>query len=65
MGGELCLKLACHTPHARQHTHIRSQVSKLLIIPFVCIVEGVWHRRRYTIWVLCSIFLVVIGVAVV
>ncbi len=42
-----------------------SQISKLLIIPFVCVVEAVWLKRRYTTAVLASMVVVVFGVGVV
>lgn len=41
------------------------QVSKLLIIPFVCLVEYIWLRRRFTVPAVISILIVVAGVAVV
>jgi solute carrier family 35 protein E3 len=41
------------------------QIAKLLIIPFVCLVELFWMGRRFTTPVVCSILLVILGVAVV
>lgn len=41
------------------------QIAKLLIIPFVCIVELFWFGRRFTPPVVGSILLVILGVAVV
>jgi hypothetical protein len=41
------------------------QIAKLLIIPFVCGVEAVWMRRRFTPPVLVAIATVVSGVAIV
>jgi solute carrier family 35 protein E3 len=42
-----------------------NQIAKLLIIPFVCLVELFWMGRRFTTPVVCSILLVILGVAVV
>eukprot|EP00798_Chlamydomonas_sp_ICE-L_P031301 gene31301-6449_t len=41
------------------------QISKLLIIPFVCLVEGVWLGRKFSFHSIVSIIAVVIGVAIV
>lgn len=41
------------------------QIAKLLIIPFVCLVELFWMKRRFTAPVVCSILVVVAGVAIV
>lgn len=41
------------------------QIAKLLIIPFVCLVELFWMKRRFTVPVVCSILVVVTGVAIV
>jgi solute carrier family 35 protein E3 len=41
------------------------QIAKLLIIPFVCVVELVWMKRQFTPRVVCSILTVVAGVAIV
>ncbi|KAG2427131.1 hypothetical protein HXX76_012641 [Chlamydomonas incerta] len=41
------------------------QISKLLIIPFVCLVEFVWFNRAFTVPMVGSILVVVVGVAVV
>lgn len=43
----------------------RCQIAKLLIIPFVCLVELFWMKRRFTTPVVCSILTVVLGVGVV
>lgn len=41
------------------------QVAKLLIIPFVCIVELVWLKKTFTLPVVASVLTVVTGVAIV
>jgi solute carrier family 35 protein E3 len=41
------------------------QVSKLLIIPFVCCVEALWQKRPVTLPVLGAILLVLFGVGIV
>ena len=41
------------------------QVAKLLIIPFVCVVELVWLKRRFTGPVIGSVLTVIIGVGIV
>ncbi|KXZ46534.1 hypothetical protein GPECTOR_42g741 [Gonium pectorale] len=41
------------------------QISKLLIIPFVCLVEYIWFKRRFTPYTVLSILVVVAGVAIV
>lgn len=41
------------------------QVAKLLIIPFVCLVEKFWFGRRFSAGVVASVATVAIGVAVV
>ena len=41
------------------------QVAKLLIIPFVCLVEKFWFKRRFSAGVVASVATVAIGVAVV
>eukprot|EP00879_Flechtneria_rotunda_P001975 GHRR01002150.1.p1 GENE.GHRR01002150.1~~GHRR01002150.1.p1 ORF type:complete len:375 (+),score=101.36 GHRR01002150.1:344-1468(+) len=41
------------------------QIAKLLIIPFVCLVELFWMKRRFTMPVVGSIIIVTCGVAVV
>eukprot|EP00955_Chlamydomonas_euryale_P017901 190732-Chlamydomonas_euryale.AAC.8 len=41
------------------------QIAKLLIIPFVCVVEFVWMNRTFRPPVIGSILTVVLGVAVV
>ncbi len=42
-----------------------TQISKLLIIPFVCLVEALWFGKRFTLPLVLSILVVVAGVAVV
>jgi solute carrier family 35 protein E3 len=41
------------------------QIAKLLIIPFVCVVELVWLKRRFTGPVIGSVLTVIIGVGIV
>lgn len=41
------------------------QVAKLLVIPFVCMVEAVWFNRRFNTATLLSILTVIFGVATV
>lgn len=41
------------------------QMAKLLIIPFVCLVERFWLQRRFSKPVIASIVVVAIGVAIV
>lgn len=41
------------------------QVAKLLIIPFVCLVEKFWFGRRFSAGVIASVATVAVGVAVV
>lgn len=41
------------------------QISKLLIIPFVCGMEAVWLKRPMTLPVLAAISLVILGVGIV
>lgn len=42
-----------------------TQIAKLLIIPFVCLVEYVWLGRRFTPRVVAAVATVVVGVALV
>ena len=44
---------------------VRTQVAKLLIIPFVCMVERCWLGRTFTRPVILSMLVVVGGVAIV
>ena len=44
---------------------MRAQVAKLLIIPFVCMVERCWLGRTFTRPVILSMLVVVGGVAIV
>ena len=41
------------------------QIAKLLIIPFVCLVEKFWLGKEFTRGVVTSVLVVVTGVAVV
>jgi solute carrier family 35 protein E3 len=41
------------------------QIAKLLIIPFVAVMELLWFRRRFTPEVVASMVVVVIGVSIV
>ncbi len=41
------------------------QIAKLLIIPFVCLVEKFWLGKEFTRGVVTSVLIVVTGVAVV
>jgi solute carrier family 35 protein E3 len=41
------------------------QIAKLLIIPFVAVVEMVWYEKRYTPEVTGSMVIVAVGVAIV
>ncbi|GFR45742.1 hypothetical protein Agub_g7158 [Astrephomene gubernaculifera] len=41
------------------------QISKLLIIPFVCLVEYLWFKRKFTLPTVLCILVVVAGVAIV
>ena len=41
------------------------QIAKLLIIPFVCLVEKFWLGRVFTSSVITSVVVVVIGVSIV
>jgi solute carrier family 35 protein E3 len=41
------------------------QIAKLLIIPFVCVVELLYMRKRFSAPVVASIAVVIIGVAIV
>jgi hypothetical protein len=42
-----------------------SQIAKLLIIPFVAVMEMVWFNKRFTPPVAASMVVVVIGVSIV
>jgi len=42
-----------------------SQIAKLLIIPFVCLVEHFWLGKTFSRAVIASVVTVVIGVAIV
>lgn len=44
---------------------MHTQVAKLLIIPFVCMVERCWLGRTFTRPVILSMLVVVAGVAIV
>ena len=41
------------------------QIAKLLIIPFVCLVEHFWLGKRFSVRVIMSVVTVVLGVGVV
>ncbi len=41
------------------------QIAKLLIVPFVCLVERFWLQRHFTRPVIASILVVVAGVGIV
>ena len=41
------------------------QIAKLLIIPFVCLVEKFWLGKEFTRGVVTSVLVVVTGVAIV
>jgi hypothetical protein len=50
------------------HSHRCSaspQIAKLLIIPFVCLVEHFWLGKRFSVRVIMSVVTVVLGVGVV
>ena len=57
--------MAAKQPAAAQRQRCRLQIAKLLIIPFVCLVEKFWLGRRFTPSVVTAITIVVIGVAIV
>jgi solute carrier family 35 protein E3 len=42
-----------------------AQIAKLLIIPFVCLVEHFWLGKTFSRAVIASVVTVVIGVAIV
>jgi len=42
-----------------------AQIAKLLIIPFVCLVERFWLGKTFSRSVIASVLTVVIGVAIV
>ena len=44
---------------------VRAQIVKLLIIPFVCLVEAFWLGKVFTRNVIASVLVVVTGVAIV
>jgi hypothetical protein len=63
---QLAKRLTSGTHNNSSHELLHTlQISKLLIIPFVCVVEATWHKRRYTLPVLGSIVVVICGVAIV
>lgn len=41
------------------------QIAKLLLAPFVCVVESVYFGKRFSINVVLSIFAVLVGVGIV
>ena len=44
---------------------LRAQIAKLLIIPFVCVVEKVWLGKTFSSAIIASVVTVVLGVAIV
>jgi hypothetical protein len=55
----------CDTLHLLP-THLSPvQISKLLIIPFVVLVEAVWLKKRFTIPVIFCVLTVILGVGIV
>lgn len=44
---------------------VSPQIAKLLIIPFVCLVEHFWLGKRFSVRVIMSVVTVVLGVGVV
>ena len=65
-----CRQLACK-PHCQVPgsghalTRLMLQIAKLLIIPFVCLVEKFHLGRKFTPSTVTSIIVVVVGVAIV
>lgn len=55
------------SPRFFQHTSslCNMQIAKLLIIPFVCLVEKFWLGKEFTRGVITSVLVVVSGVAIV
>lgn len=47
------------------HLNCHAQISKLMIIPFVCFVEAFWLKRKFTIPIISCVLVVIAGVAVV
>lgn len=41
------------------------QISKLMIIPFVCFMEAFWMKRKFTLPIIASVLVVIAGVAIV
>lgn len=64
----LCMKYHDHIAKSTETTlQCKSlpQIAKLLIIPFVCLVERLWLQRRFSKPVMASVLVVVLGVAIV
>ena len=56
----VCLLAAGHI-----ECHVCAQIAKLLIIPFVCLVEAFWLGKVFTRSIIGSVLTVVAGVAIV
>jgi len=52
-----------HHHHCLAHALL--QISKLMIIPFVCVMEAYWMKRKFTLPIIASVVVVIAGVAVV
>jgi hypothetical protein len=58
-------------PHRTPNKHAHDtplpppQIAKLLIIPFVAVMEMIWFQKRFTPPVAASMVVVVIGVSIV
>lgn len=46
-------------------THHSVQIAKLMIVPFVCLVEWSWMGKRFNFGRILSVLAAVVGVAVV
>lgn len=57
-----CSKTQLHRAKFGVHT---VQIAKLLIVPFVCLVERFWLQRHFSRPVIASILVVVAGVGIV
>jgi len=55
-----------HSSHAASRAlPPRTQISKLMIIPFVCFMEAFWMKRKFTLPIIASVMVVIAGVAIV
>ena len=54
-----------HPDHPDDASNVPAQIAKLLIIPFVCLVERFWLGKQFSVRVIMSVVTVVFGVAVV